>query len=468
MQTDINLDMLENLYNKYFEKSFTTNKFKHKDICLLIDKLKKKKIFKINKIGKSVENREIYLLQTESGLTDVLFWSQMHGDESTGTMALFDLFNFLINDDSELSNNILTKLKLHFIPMLNPDGAEINQRRNALNIDLNRDALKLESPESKLLKNIRDKIKPSFGFNLHDQHHRYTVGRNNLPVALSFLAPAYDYEKTINSTREKTMQLIADMFTSLNNYIPNKIAKYDDSFEPRAFGDNMMKWGTSSVLIESGYIENDINKQIIRKLNFFSLIIALNSIINNEYQKYTIEDYSKIPENKELYFDLKLKNVKIEKNKKNYKIDIGINRYLKNDNLAKTFYFESKIEDIGDLSIYYGHNEIDCSGLELKSGKTFPEKLSKINDLQALNILKLLKQGYCSIIYENIKNISSSKLKPFNALISPLSLEYDLSIGNYANFLLYNEKNIQYLVINGFLVEPNNFEQINMNGLFLK
>ena len=34
-------------------------------------------------------------LSLESGEVHVLLWSQMHGDESTATMALFDIFNFI-------------------------------------------------------------------------------------------------------------------------------------------------------------------------------------------------------------------------------------------------------------------------------------------------------------------------------------------------------------------------------------
>ena len=43
--------------------------------------------------------------------------------------------------DDEPVKRILSALTLYVVPMLNPDGAERYQRRNAQNIDLNRDAL---------------------------------------------------------------------------------------------------------------------------------------------------------------------------------------------------------------------------------------------------------------------------------------------------------------------------------------
>ena len=60
------------------------------------------------------------MISVGQGDIDVLLWSQMHGDESTATAAIFDIFNYLKTDQTLLKN-----LKVHFIPMLNPDGAEV-------------------------------------------------------------------------------------------------------------------------------------------------------------------------------------------------------------------------------------------------------------------------------------------------------------------------------------------------------
>ena len=85
-------------------------------------------------------------------------WSQMHGDEPTATSALFDLYEYLQRHRSEPHvQRMLSALTVHIVPMLNPDGAERWQRRNVQGLDINRDALLLQSPEGQLLKNLRDR-----------------------------------------------------------------------------------------------------------------------------------------------------------------------------------------------------------------------------------------------------------------------------------------------------------------------
>src|SRR5690606_18295568 len=154
------------------EESLSKRRFKHEDIEPLILKRRSGGSFGVTSLGKSVEQRDIYQLQYGEGPVKVLLWSQMHGDESTATMSVFDLFNFLEAGPDEFDSlrTLLAKnTSLYFIPMLNPDGAEVFQRRNAYGFDLNRDAIRAESPEAKILKQTREKLAPEFGFNLHDQ-----------------------------------------------------------------------------------------------------------------------------------------------------------------------------------------------------------------------------------------------------------------------------------------------------------
>src|SRR5690606_19138646 len=236
-----NIEFTNHLYNNYEnykETSLTKRRFKHADIVPLIEQLKNNSLFTVKKAGQSAEGRDIYLISTGSGKTKVFLWSQMHGDESTATMALFDLFNFLSSDDlKEEKEKILSNLTIYFMPMVNPDGAEVFERRNIFDIDINRDAVRQQTPEGKILRGTFEELKADFGFNLHDQSTRYSVGNSPKSAVLSFLAPVTNYEKTVNPVRDNAIKLIGVMYTALSEYIPGHIAKYSDELEPRPLGD---------------------------------------------------------------------------------------------------------------------------------------------------------------------------------------------------------------------------------------
>ncbi|MGE5125076.1 MAG: M14 family zinc carboxypeptidase, partial [Betaproteobacteria bacterium] len=92
---------------------------------------------RLDEVGRSVEGRPLQLLTLGEGPRRVLLWSQMHGDEPSATPALLDVVDTLLEADPD---GVLERLTLLIVPMLNPDGAERYQRRNAQGIDVNRDA----------------------------------------------------------------------------------------------------------------------------------------------------------------------------------------------------------------------------------------------------------------------------------------------------------------------------------------
>ncbi len=467
MSQNFDLQKLYDSYSNYKNNSFSKARIKHKDILKNIKKLKSKKPFKIKMLGKSIEGREINLISIGTGKTNVLLWSQMHGDEPTATMALFDIFNFLSADDefNKFRKEILSKLTLHFIPMLNPDGAERFKRRNALNIDLNRDAIRLQCPESKILKGIRDSLNPKFGFNLHDQNTRYSAGNSFRSATISFLAPAFNYEKEINEVRGNTMKLIVKLNEALSKFIPGHIAKYNDDFEPRAFGDNFIKWGTSSVLIESGGWKDDAEKQYIRKLNFIALLAGFNAIVKKSYQQATIEEYNKIPTNDNLLFDLLLRNLTVSYKKKKYKIDIGINRNEETTADYNDYYYISKIEDWGDLSIFYGYKEYKLEGFEVKKSKVYKSNNEKPEDI---DIQKLLNKGYGFIqIDTNTFSGEYTKL-PINIILKGANPNLNVEYLNYANFTIWKDNKLMFNVVNGCIHDVTTDSCKSKNGLIFK
>lgn len=446
---------LSKTYPNFKEKSIQNRRFKHAHIVPLIKKLKRP--FEVEQIGKSIEGRAIYSVKIGRGATKVLLWSQMHGNEPTATMAIMDIFNFLGQSGDKFDDfraNLFNQLTLYFVPMLNPDGAEKYRRRNALDVDLNRDALRLQSPEAKILKNIRDEIKADWGFNLHDQNIYYGAGMNPFPAAISFLAPAYNYEKDINEVRDKSMRLIGYMNQVLQEYIPEKVAKYNDDFEPRAFGDNIQRWGTSTILIESGGLTGDTEKQALRKMNYLILLSAFEAIANRTYTKVDLSEYEQIPFNESnLFQDLLLREVKVVKGGKIYTLDISFRQGEVQYNDYQEFYPRAYIRDIGDLSIFHAYKELAPQGFIAEPGKVYYKTVRSASRLKSLDPIELLKKGITNIPLMIMPSEALIAHSPIQLFSAKEQVDNSIRLGNNPCLLLKKNGKVQKVVINGMLYD---------------
>ncbi len=343
-------------FNKYLTSNLN-GRVTHEKIFPLIDKLRKNNFFSVRKVGKSFEKREIFSVTFGKGKTKVLAWTQMHGDEPTATRAFFDFVNFISDEEnSKIRTYLAEKLTIKFIPMLNPDGAERNIRYNALGIDINRDAQTLISPEALILEREFEKFKPHFALNLHDQDCGYSVGNTKEPVWLSFLATVGDEKKKETSARKKSMSVIGATVKQLRKSGIKNIARYNDDFEPRAFGDNFVKKRTAVILIEAGCASKDKNKLFERKIFFYALLLVLGNISDFQLSDENISAYKNLPENKELFIDLIIDNIKLQNGKA---AQIGIRN--------------GKIEAIGDLSIFGSYERINAQNNFL-SKQILPEQ----------------------------------------------------------------------------------------------
>jgi hypothetical protein len=384
-QTTLNV-RLKNLYDKYeqYKVSISSRKFKHAELLSLLQAIQAKHpaLMRLEQIGQSVEGRSINLVTFGKGKTKLLLWSQMHGDESTATMALLDAFNYLVqNADSRNSGmkTILEKTTIYVIPMLNPDGAERFIRRNAQGIDVNRDALRLQTPEGKILKMVRDKYRPDFGFNLHDQDPQATVGTTKKVATIALLAPAYNVQKSTNAVRKRAKLLVAFVHQVFAQFIPGHVSRYDDTFEPRAFGDNIQKWGTSTILIESGGWKDDPEKQYIRKLNYVALLASMYAIATKEYAKADVQKFEALQENSRGWlYDLIIKNSSVVSDVSipEYICDVAVNFETRYDPMLKSDVRVGRIVDMGDLSTLTAHTIIDATGMKLMPGAVQVDSLS--------------------------------------------------------------------------------------------
>ena len=308
-------------------------------------------------IGESVLGKPIYKYELGTGKTKILLWSQMHGNESTTTKALFDFFN-LLNGNSEYANDLLKEFTFCCLPMLNPDGALMYTRENANNIDLNRDAKNLTQPESKLLRNTFESFKPHYCYNLHDQRTIYGVESDDIkPATVSFLAPSYNEDRDINDVRAKAINVIVAMNKKLQEFIPNQVGRFDDSFNINCVGDTFQFLNVPTILIEAGHYQRDYKREMTRKFVFIALVEGLKNIYENDIVINKIEDYLNIPHNKICFYDFIYKNIKI--NYDNNKIITNFALQFKEEIIDNKLVFIAYTAAIGDLQGFSGHFELD-------------------------------------------------------------------------------------------------------------
>ena len=443
-------------YHRYKEPIITNRFFKHSDILPLIEKHAGRGIIRNEILGTSAQGRSIHHLTCGDGKTTVLLWSQMHGDESTATMALFDLFNFFSAEDEydSLRDFLLSNLELHFIPMLNPDGAEVWQRRNALDIDVNRDARLQATPEGRILAKIGQELKPEFGFNLHDQSVYYTAGPTRRPATISFLAPAYNYEKDMNDVRAKATRLIVNLNRALQRRIPGKVAKYNDAYDPRCFGDSFQGWGTSTILIESGGYPQDVEKQHIRKVNFYALLTAFESIATGRYENEDLSAYDTIPQNSRNLYDIVIRNITVEKDGQSFKTHLAINRSQVESDDYRSVTFRGSIVKMGDLDRQFGYDEIDAASLKFAPGKVKAMRKREWENMGGKDELSLIIQGFLFVKWTDAPSPEGAVADRMINLISSVKQFPEAPApGQPANFLLTRDNIPVYVVVNGFLVD---------------
>jgi len=346
--------------------AISTRRFTHTQLWSALDPLTRRGGFKVTPIGASIQGRALRAITIGQGPTTVLLWSQMHGDESTASMSLLDLVSWFSAGASErdaLRDLLMQRLTIVMVPMLNPDGAELFQRENAVGVDVNRDARRLSTPEARALKSLRDSIVPAFGFNLHDQNARTLGGPNGRQVGIAILAPAADAERTYGPTRATARLVAARMRAVLEQEIPGRVAKYDDAFNPRAFGDLIQQWGTSAVLIESGALPNDPEKQRLRGVNVIAILTALEAIATGGYRAADPEVYESLPTNDRAAVDILVMGGHIVlPGKEPMRLDLAMNF---EDALRGG---PARVREVGDLSAVAALDTVDATGLFLHPG----------------------------------------------------------------------------------------------------
>ena len=302
-----------------------------------------------------MQGEPLYAFPLGQGKKKVMMWSQMHGNESTTTKALWDLVNFLLSG-ADLAQTLMAQCRLMIVPMLNPDGALAYTRENANGVDLNRDAQDLTQPESRAIRQLFDRFLPDHCFNLHDQRTLFGAGASGRPATISFLSPACDASRKLGPNRKVAMQIIAAMDARLQTIIPGQVGRFDDSFNANCIGDTFQMAGVPTLLFEAGHQGSDYQREDSREFMFQALLAALETIALDGHQAFSVEDYFRIPENEKRFYDIiLLRPESVDPKLEGRKVGIRYREELRSGKIE----FVPEVVAIGALEGHFAHLELE-------------------------------------------------------------------------------------------------------------
>lgn len=373
-------------YLQWREALLPFRRYKHQTILDLIAKHKQNSGIQVEEIGRSIEGRPIQSLTLGSGSKKILLWTQMHGNESTATRGVFDFLNCFGSGEINELDQWLKEVQIKFVPVLNPDGLERYQRRNALNIDPNRDAARITTPEIKVLFDLAQEYQPDWCFNMHDQRNLFNVSGTGNPATISFLSPSTSDGKR-NQNQQDGMMMIDRLNQMLSEHIPGKVGRFTHEYYPTASGDNFQSRGYRTVLVESGGYPEDVEREMPRKMNFLLICEVIRLVAESSWNKGTTLRYAEIPENDQKLFDLLIRNAAYDINGNSIKVDIGIDRVEIPATTPEGFVYKSSVRDVGDLSHFWGYEEMDATGLTLSEILT----LNQVADFELSDEKRVVK-----------------------------------------------------------------------------
>jgi murein tripeptide amidase MpaA len=117
--------------------------------------------------GTSAGGRPLYLVRLRHGgqpMWRIMFYAQQHGNEVSSKDALL----YLVRDIARKPEMLPRDVELWVMPMVNPDGAVADTRRNGAGADLNRDHIVLEQPETQALHRVVRRFRPHLAVDCHE------------------------------------------------------------------------------------------------------------------------------------------------------------------------------------------------------------------------------------------------------------------------------------------------------------
>ncbi len=339
--------------------------FRHREQTAFLHQLKKQSRVPLVLEAPGVSNEEqaLYTLRFGRGKRRVLVWARQHGDESDCTAGLMMALDMILKETEPWIDHLLDELDFLVFPMVNPDGVERSTRRNALGIDLNRDAVAQATSEGRLLKSLNDEFQPEICFNLHDMSARKSNEEDEL-VAMAFQACPFDTEEADDEPRTKAKRIVCAMAELVKQHDAG-VARYTADFMPKAFGDNMARWGAASVLLEAGgWYEEKGGNDYVRRLFALAFLRGLHATATGEADSRDHSAYEQIPFDKgKPFFDVVIDGPMILNGagRPVFRADVALNRDARIDHRTAEVDWTSTVEALGDLELENAKARIPAS-----------------------------------------------------------------------------------------------------------
>ena len=221
---------------------------KHAEVVEYCERLAKlSPLVRLAELGVTLEERKLPLVivadppvatpeeAARSGKLVVFAMGNIHAGEVDGKEALLMLMR-----DLALAKDrpLLKDLVLLFVPNFNADGgdrmdknrswqngpAEVGTRANAQGFDLNRDYIKLESPEVRALVRFFTRWDPAITIDMHTTNGSY---HNHTITYDSPRHPAFD-ARLVEFGRDKMLPEVGKMLTKRSGYLANYYGNFDN------------------------------------------------------------------------------------------------------------------------------------------------------------------------------------------------------------------------------------------------
>ncbi len=194
--------------------------------------------------------------------------------------------------------------------------------------------------------------------------------------------------------------MCAHFVEAVRGDVPGMISRYDDTHEPRAFGDTIQATGASTMLVEAGgWTDPDIEP--LTRVHFNGMLSTIHAIATDKYFDADISLYEKLPEsNSGRQLDCMISNANVLSavTPNAFTADLGIEQ-SRTERLGGSSKSDGRIIEIGDLSTLSAKEHIDATGWLILPGQlAYLESWVPGAKLSNQQIDSLLEKGVTTVI----------------------------------------------------------------------